>query len=119
MVLIAITTDPNETTLNQTATTNSSSVATWTVTADGQSSLGTYIIRADANLDGYTSSTETIIIQFIFKDDIPEVSDALEVPIWASNIDYRIGDKVSYEGNTYACVIAHASLTEWEPPIDV
>ncbi|MGB8451915.1 MAG: chitobiase/beta-hexosaminidase C-terminal domain-containing protein [Anaerocolumna sp.] len=37
-------------------------------------------------------------------------------PAWAPNIAYALGDLVTYNGKTYKCILAHTSLTSWEPP---
>jgi chitinase len=38
-------------------------------------------------------------------------------PAWAPNVAYKVGDEVTYGGQTYVCLQAHTSLVGWEPPI--
>lgn len=57
-------TRPNGTTLTSAATTNSSGVATWTVTSNMQTALGTYRILAETTLSGYQPSSANTTIQF-------------------------------------------------------
>ena len=41
------------------------------------------------------------------------------VRIWASGIDYIVGDEVAYpdeNGTMYTCQQAHTAQTGWEPP---
>ncbi|MFC7443188.1 chitinase [Laceyella putida] len=35
---------------------------------------------------------------------------------WAPNVNYKVGDQVTYQGSTYSCLQAHTSLVGWEPP---
>jgi hypothetical protein len=37
-------------------------------------------------------------------------------PTWAPNVEYSIGDQVSFEGLDYQCRQAHTSQLGWEPP---
>ncbi|BFH11538.1 S8 family serine peptidase [Paenibacillus melissococcoides] len=69
-------THPNGTTLTNAATTNSSGVATWTVTSNVQTPLGTYRILADTTLSGYQPSSSNTTIQFSDggSDDTPAPS---------------------------------------------
>ena len=47
-------------------------------------------------------------------------SDALEAvelfAVWASDTDYAVGDRVSYDGTLYKCLTAHTSQSTWTPP---
>lgn len=52
-------TRPNGTTLTNTATTNSSGVATWSVSSSSSTATGVYQVRAVASLSGYDSSSDT------------------------------------------------------------
>lgn len=36
-------------------------------------------------------------------------------PLWAAGTSYKAGDKVTYNGKNYQCVIGHTSLAGWEP----
>lgn len=57
-------TRPNGTTVTSAATTNGSGVATWTVTSNMQTALGTYRILAETTLSGYQPSSANTTIQF-------------------------------------------------------
>ncbi|TYQ12844.1 UNVERIFIED_CONTAM: subtilisin family serine protease [Acetivibrio alkalicellulosi] len=57
-------TRPNNTSFNQTATTNSSGVATLSIPSTSSTAFGTYTIRADTSLSGYESSFATTTIRF-------------------------------------------------------
>lgn len=35
--------------------------------------------------------------------------------VWASDTDYAVGDRVSYEGTLYKCLTAHTSQSTWTP----
>lgn len=35
---------------------------------------------------------------------------------WAAGTDYRVGDRVTYGGETYTCLQAHRAAPGWEPP---
>lgn len=56
-------TRPNGTSLTNTATTNSLGVASWTITSNAQTPLGTYQILAETTLSGYDPSSAQTIIQ--------------------------------------------------------
>ena len=47
-------------------------------------------------------------------------SDALEAvelfAVWATDTDYEVGDRVSYNGTLYKCLTAHTSQSTWTPP---
>lgn len=47
-------------------------------------------------------------------------TDALEAvelfAVWASDTDYAVGDRVSYDGTLYKCLTAHTSQSTWTPP---
>lgn len=36
-------------------------------------------------------------------------------PHWSDSSDYAVGDRVSYDGTLYKCLIAHASQPTWTP----
>ncbi|MBR2806677.1 MAG: alpha-amylase [Lachnospiraceae bacterium] len=46
-------------------------------------------------------------------------TDALEAvelfAVWASDTDYAVGDRVSYDGTLYKCLTAHTSQSTWTP----
>ena len=35
--------------------------------------------------------------------------------VWASDTDYAVGDRVSYDGTLYKCLTAHTSQSMWTP----
>ena len=35
--------------------------------------------------------------------------------VWASDTDYAVGDRVSYDGTLYKCLTAHTSQSTWTP----
>lgn len=35
---------------------------------------------------------------------------------WAVGVDYAVGNRVTFEGVTYQCQIAHRSQADWTPP---
>lgn len=57
-------TRPNGTTVTSAATSNSSGIATWTVSSNVQTALGTYQILAETTLSGYQPSSANTSIQF-------------------------------------------------------
>lgn len=38
-------------------------------------------------------------------------------PHWATDTDYAVGDRVSYNGTLYKCLTAHASQSTWTPDV--
>ncbi|MFD3259018.1 S8 family serine peptidase [Paenibacillus lentus] len=57
-------TRPNGTILTSAATSNSSGIATWTISSNVQTMLGTYQILAETTLSGYQPSSANTSIQF-------------------------------------------------------
>lgn len=57
-------TRPNGTAVTNTASTNASGIATWAVTSNAQTALGSYQIKAETTLSGYQPSSATTSIQF-------------------------------------------------------
>ncbi|MDR0269332.1 MAG: S8 family serine peptidase [Paenibacillus sp.] len=57
-------TRPNGTTITNAAATNSSGVATWSITSNAQTALGSYQVKAESTLSGYQSSSATSSLQF-------------------------------------------------------
>ncbi|MBU9722421.1 MULTISPECIES: S8 family serine peptidase [Bacillaceae] len=57
-------TRPNGSTVTNTATTNSSGNATWTIGSNSQTALGTYEVTAETTLSGYESSSDTTSFSF-------------------------------------------------------
>ena len=47
-------------------------------------------------------------------------SDALEAvelfAVWATDTEYAVDDRVSYDGTLYKCLTAHTSQSTWTPP---
>ncbi len=43
------------------------------------------------------------------------ISNHSEYPLWETNKDYKFGDYVSYENQTYTCLVPHKSLPDWTP----
>jgi len=35
---------------------------------------------------------------------------------WATQVDYSVGDRVTYQGTEYECLQAHTSQVGWQPP---
>ncbi|MDZ7703379.1 MAG: hypothetical protein U5L04_02715 [Trueperaceae bacterium] len=44
------------------------------------------------------------------------VTEGDEVPEWAAQVSYAVGDHVTYDGTEYSCLQAHTSQVGWEPP---
>ena len=48
-------------------------------------------------------------------------TDALDgvalFPRWKDSADYRVGERVNYEGTLYKCLIAHTSQESWTPDV--
>jgi len=38
-----------------------------------------------------------------------------DIPDWATDISYSVGQKVKYQGHTYKCIQAHTSEPTWTP----
>ena len=48
-----------------------------------------------------------------------EIVSETETRVWASAVEYAVGDVVAYpnaSGTKFSCLQAHTSLTGWEPP---
>ena len=45
----------------------------------------------------------------------PAVAATAEADAWSDDADYALGDLVSYNGETYRCIIAHHSSEGWDP----
>ena len=47
-------------------------------------------------------------------------SDALEAvelfAVWATDTEYAVDDRVSYDGTLYKCLTSHTSQSTWTPP---
>lgn len=56
---------PSGETLTNTAATSSTGIAEWTLTSDSTVALGTYSVKADASLIGYSSSTASTTLRFV------------------------------------------------------
>ena len=37
--------------------------------------------------------------------------------VWATQVIYRTGDEVTFEGNRYRCLQGHQSQIDWKPPV--
>ena len=47
-----------------------------------------------------------------------EALDGVELfPHWASETEYAVGERVSYENTLYKCLTAHTSQTSWKPDV--
>ena len=46
---------------------------------------------------------------------VPTAKDSYGFYYWASQVSYKAGDQVDYNGAIYQCSIAHTSQTGWEP----
>lgn len=57
-------TRPNGTKLNESTNTNAQGVATWTLSSNEQTLLGTFSIKATTTMSEYESSSDTVTIQF-------------------------------------------------------
>lgn len=48
-------------------------------------------------------------------------SDALEAvelfAVWATDTDYAVNDRVSYDGTLYKCLTSHTSQSTWTPDV--
>ena len=44
---------------------------------------------------------------------LPEQAAA---PAWSTQVAYAVGDRVTYQGETYEAIQAHTSQATWEPP---
>lgn len=108
-------TRPNGTKVTESATTNAQGVATWTLTSNAQTLLGTFTIKATSTLSGYTSSTATTTIEFSEDGSGTPDPDPQPGTAWAPNVNYTAGQEVTYGGSTYICQISHRSLQGWEP----
>lgn len=43
-------------------------------------------------------------------------NDSSSAPAWSGNgVHYKVGDQVTYKGNTYSCIQAHTSEPNWNP----
>lgn len=61
--------------------------------------LRPYIVKASASL----SDTDALQAVELFA-------------AWATDTDYAVGDRVSYNGTLYKCLMAHTSQATWTPP---
>lgn len=54
-------------------------------------------------------------------DSTPALWKVYEEPAgtdeWAAGVTYKVGDIVTYEGNTYKCLQAHTSISTWYPSV--
>lgn len=41
--------------------------------------------------------------------------DGLFLP-WSVDVEYQVGDRISYDGTLYKCLTAHTSQDSWTPP---
>lgn len=67
----------------------------------------TTTVKAKAFKEGMTDSATAAAAYTIQKD-----SPAAE---WQVGISYKVGDKVSYNGNNYECIQPNSSLEGWDP----
>ncbi len=82
----------------------------WELSSDRNSELIGATFRALNN--DLKPSSESIPSINQTKSSSPPTS---EYPIWETNKDYKFGDYVSYENQTYTCLVAHTSLPGWTP----
>ena len=57
----------------------------------------------------------TILLIFSIMSLLLLTTSVISVSVWDTGIYYSIGDKVTYNGDTYECIQAHTSLIGWEP----
>src|SRR5262249_27973163 len=87
-----------------------SSTTSFTATGLAASTSYTFTVRArDAagNVSGASSAVSATT---------QPGSGGGQVPAWAPNTSYVVGNRVTFQGNIYACRQSHTSLVGWEPP---
>lgn len=47
--------------------------------------------------------------------DVPPVGDDGKPAAWMSGVAYKVGNKVTHDGATWECVLAHTSHDGWKP----
>lgn len=73
-----------------------------TKTVEGVFDYKVVLIDAQGNKIDSTKTSVTV--------DLPD-----PILAWQPGVSYKIGDKVTYNGKTYVCLIGHTSMVGWEP----
>ena len=93
---------------NGTTSTTTQIPSTGTTTSDGS----TYTVTTKLGSSCGSSTTSTSTTTATTPSTTTNIS---AFPAWTPGVAYKVGDKVTYNGNNYQCINPHTSIVSWEP----